>query len=88
MYFWQNPDLFDIFDIEVKSGEPKKALERPLTVMLSEKAARKYFNDENIIGKRLRFDNEHDLEVTGVFKDFPLQSHWHPESYSEIIPSG
>jgi len=58
--FLAEPDLFDIFDIEVKSGEPKKALERPLTVMLSEKAARKYFNDENIIGKRLRFDNEHD----------------------------
>jgi putative ABC transport system permease protein len=24
-------------------------------------------------------NNQFDLEVTGVYKDFPAQSHWHPE---------
>src|SRR5687767_12668107 len=77
--FLAEPDIFKIFDIEVKSGDPAKALERPLTMMLSESSAKRYFNDENIIGKRLRLASGFDVEITGVYKDFPLQSHWHPE---------
>ena len=77
--FLAEPNIFKIFDIEIKSGDPAKSLERPFTIMLSENAAKRYFNDENIIGKRLRVNNQFDLEVTGVYKNFPLQSHWHPE---------
>ncbi|HET6543141.1 MAG TPA: FtsX-like permease family protein [Chryseolinea sp.] len=77
--FLAEPNIFKIFDIEIKSGDAVKSLERPFTIMLSEKAAKRYFNDENIIGKRLRANNQLDLEVTGVYKNFPLQSHWHPE---------
>lgn len=77
--FLAEPDLFKIFDITVKSGDPSKDFLRPFTVMLSEKTAKRYFNDTNIIGKRLRFDNSLDLEVTGVYEDFPAQTHWHPD---------
>lgn len=77
--FLAEPDLFNIFDIPIISGDPKKDFKRPFTVMLSEETARKYFNDLNVVGKRLRFDNSLDLEVTGVFKDFPSQTHWHPD---------
>jgi putative ABC transport system permease protein len=77
--FLAEPDIFKIFDIEVKSGDPAKALERPLTMMLSESSAKRYFNDENIVGKRLRLASAFDVEITGVYKDFPRQSHWHPE---------
>lgn len=73
------PTIFKIFDIDIKTGDAVKALERPFTVMLSEQAAKRYFNSENIIGKRLRANNAFDLEVTGVYKDFPRQSHWHPD---------
>src|SRR5687767_2541502 len=42
--FLAEPDIFKIFDIEVKAGDPSKALARPFTVMLSETAAKRYFN--------------------------------------------
>lgn len=77
--FVAEPSIFKIFDIPVTMGDPLKALERPFTVMLSENTARRYFNDTNIVGKRLRANNAFDLEITGVFKDFPGQAHWHPE---------
>jgi len=77
--FLVEPTLFKIFDIEVVAGDPDKALVRPFTVMLSEKAALKYFDNTNVVGKQLRANNAFDIEVTGVFKDFPDQSHWHPE---------
>lgn len=77
--FIVEPDLFRIFDIDVVSGDPTTALTRPLTAMLSQTAARKYFDSEDVIGKRLRVNNQLDLEVTGLYKDFQNQSHWHPE---------
>ena len=77
--YMTEPTLFKIFDIEVLKGNPAEALERPLTVMLSEKAAQKYFESTDIIGKHLKAGRRLDLEVTGVYKNFPLQSHWHPE---------
>jgi putative ABC transport system permease protein len=77
--FLAEPDIFKIFDIDLKSGDPGTALSRPFTVMLSESAAKRYFDDDNIIGRRLRINNAFDVEITGVFENFPLQSHWHPE---------
>ena len=77
--YMTEPDLLKIFDIQVIAGNPSNALERPLTVMLSEKAALKYFESTDVVGKHLKGGRRLDLEVTGVYKDFPLQSHWHPE---------
>ncbi len=77
--FIVEPALFDIMDIPVISGDPAKSLERPFTVMLSKKTALRYFNTTDVIGKRLRANNQFDLDVTGVYEDFPDQSHWHPE---------
>ena len=73
------PDIFKILDVEVITGNVAQALERPFTVMLSEKAAQKYFETTDVVGKHLKASRALDLEVTGVFKNFPLQSHWHPE---------
>lgn len=77
--FVAEPDLFKIFDINIISGEPLKDMERPNTVMLSEKAAEKYFGTTQVIGKTLKGGRQLDLEVTGVFKNFPDQTHWHPD---------
>lgn len=77
--FMAEPELFNIFDIQVVSGNPSDAITRPLTVMLSEKTAQKYFESTDVIGKHLKAGRQLDLEVTGVYKDFPAQSHWHPD---------
>lgn len=88
--FMTEPDLFKILDIDVLSGDPNKNLERPLTVMLSENAAKKYFGTTEVIGKQLKGGRRLDLEVTGVFKNFPNQTHWHPDflvSFSTLYDS-
>lgn len=77
--FYAEPELFKVFDINILEGNEAKLLQDPFTLMLSEKTAEKYFGDEAAVGKRLRFNNVYDLEVTGIYKDFPRQSHWHPE---------
>ena len=40
--------------------------------MLSESAAKQYFETTDVIGKHLKADQKLDLEVTdGIYKDFP-----------------
>ena len=47
-------------------------------MILSESYARKYFGSENPVGKSLKvrgIGNERSVEITGVFKDYPKNSH-------------
>jgi putative ABC transport system permease protein len=77
--FIAEPSIFKIFTIPVVSGDPQKALDEPFSIMLSDKMAEKYFNKENPVGKVLRANNQYDVKITGVFKTFPSNSHFHPE---------
>ncbi|MCI0750373.1 MAG: ABC transporter permease [Flammeovirgaceae bacterium] len=77
--FYAEPGIFNVFDVDVKEGNPQKLLYDPFTALLSAETAKKYFGEESAVGKRLRFGNTYDVEVSGVFEDFPNQSHWHPE---------
>jgi putative ABC transport system permease protein len=77
--FLAEPSILKIFSIPVLQGDPTQGLERPFTVMLSDKMAQKYFGNENVQGKHFRVNNQFDLEITGVFQSFPEQSHWHPD---------
>lgn len=76
--FYAEPQIFKVFTIPVIEGNPDKGLNDPFHIMLSEKTARKYFGNESALGKTLKLGNQYDVVVSGVFKDFPAQSHWHP----------
>lgn len=77
--YYAEPDIFNVFDIEVVEGNAAKGLTEPFKIMLSEATARKYFGNEPAVGKQLRAANTYDVEVTGIFKNFPSNSHIHPE---------
>lgn len=77
--FFAEPEIFNLFTIPVIEGNAEKSLQDPFTIMLSEKTAEKYFGKESAVGKPLRVGNQYDVMVSGVFKDFPAQSHWHPD---------
>ena len=49
--------------------------EVPAASYLTGKLARKYFGDENPVGKNIRLENEHDLQVTGVMDYMPGNTH-------------
>jgi putative ABC transport system permease protein len=76
--YFAEPELFKIFTVPVVSGSPDKGLTEPMQVMLSETTARKYFGTENPLGKSMRLGDAFNAVVSGVFADFPDQSHWHP----------
>ena len=68
--------IFKVFEFRLVEGNPKTCLKGTDKVIISESTARKYFEEEDAIGKRLRANgNELSLEVTGIFKDVPENSH-------------
>ena len=68
--------VFDVFSLNMVNGNPKQALTAPNSVIINESMARKYFPNDNPVGKILNFDNRTDLSVTGVIQDMPVNSHF------------
>lgn len=67
--------LFRVFDFKLIQGDPKTALKEPLSLVFTEKAARKYFGDADPLGQTLLLSGEGlPAKVTGVMKDIPENS--------------
>jgi len=67
--------FFDLFDFPFSEGHPANALTHPNAVVISRKMEEKYFGGQSALGKTLRFNDRADLEVTGVVKDLPSNTH-------------
>lgn len=76
--FYADPELFQIFDFSFVKGNSTE-LNKPGTVVLSETAAKRYFDDADPIGQTLTIDGSLQLEVKGVFKNMPANSFLKPE---------
>jgi putative ABC transport system permease protein len=80
--------VFDVFTLPFVLGNPKTALNRPNTVVLTETGARKYFGNENPLGKDVEMDiyfGKVHFEVTGVIKDIPQNSHFHFDILGALV---
>ncbi len=67
--------FFEYFSFNLLKGDPKTCLAEPFTVVLSESQAKKYFGEEDPIGKDFTRRNRDVYKVTGVFEDPPANSH-------------
>lgn len=73
--YYADANFFQFFSYTLTKGDPASVLSNPNDVVLTEATARKYFGEENPIGKIIRLDNEIDLKVTGIAKSAPNNSH-------------
>lgn len=75
---YTGPAFFSVFDFKLKKGAANDQLLRPRTVVITEAAARRFFKEEDPLGKALTFASGAsfvDCEVTGIIEDFPQNSH-------------
>jgi putative ABC transport system permease protein len=63
-----------LFSFDFLQGDPKTALSRPFTILLTEQTARKYFGDAHPIGKTLVYDKQYTFEVVGILRNLPPNS--------------
>jgi putative ABC transport system permease protein len=68
--------LFRVFTLPMVAGDPATALREPHTVVVTEKIARKYFNNTDIVGRSLIVNDSINYKVTGVIKDLPPNAHF------------
>ncbi|HWB25442.1 MAG TPA: ABC transporter permease [Chitinophagaceae bacterium] len=78
---YADPSLFSMFTLHFLQGDAKDAFRQLYSIVITEKAAIKFFgNNRNIVGKTVRMNNKQDYVVTGVLQDLPenstLQFEW------------
>ncbi len=77
-----DPSFFDLFSFEFIKGNPQNALKDINSIVLTEEMAGKYFGKEEPVGKTMTLDNTLDLNVTGVIKNIPHNTHFKSSYYS------
>lgn len=72
--FYADPSFFEVFNFPLLIGSPSDVLKDPYSIILTQKLALKFFEDENPVGKTLSLNSE-TYKVTGMMKDPPSNSH-------------
>ena len=69
-----DPNFFSVFDFPLIRGNSSNPFPNNKSIVLSVRMAKKYFGEEEAVGKVLRLENKDDFTVTGVMKDMPENS--------------
>ncbi|KAB2842221.1 MAG: ABC transporter permease, partial [Melioribacteraceae bacterium] len=72
--FFTEPEFFEMFDIELLTGN-YSSLGEPNNALLTQETAEKYFgNWEEALGKTIMYDNSKEFKVAGILKNIPSNS--------------
>jgi putative ABC transport system permease protein len=74
-FYYADSTFFKIFSYPLIVGNADKVLNDLYTVVITQSTAKKYFGDENPVGKTLTINGAQDYEITGVVKDAPENSY-------------
>ncbi|MCD6091406.1 MAG: ABC transporter permease, partial [Bacteroidales bacterium] len=82
---YADAELFDVFDFKLLEGNPKTALRESNTIILGKKVARRYFGDENPMGKTILLStNKVPYVVTGILDEIPENSSLQSNIYASF----
>lgn len=82
--YFADPEVFDMFGLELQYGDKATALTEPFSVVLTKKAAEKLFPEDNPVGKSLKVGESGTYKVTGVIKDTEKESHIVVEAFASM----
>lgn len=73
--------FFKVFTHEFVYGDPLTALTEENAIVISNKIAKQFFDNENPMGKILNYDNRQDFIVRGVVEEPAGNAHFHSDFY-------
>jgi len=78
-FVYADANIFNVFTIPFLKGDAATALLQPNTVVITTELAKKYFGEEDPIGKTLTFNSFNNAlyKVTGVIDRIPANAHFH-----------
>jgi len=77
--------FFEVFNVKLLLGNAEKIFNNPATMVVSESFAQRVFGELSPVGQTLTlpagqfYGKNVDFTITGIMKDFPHNSHFHPE---------
>ena len=74
-FAFADPKFLTMFTFPLKIGDPDIALADPSSIIISEKIANKYFDNQSPVGKTITVDNQEDYIISGVMENVPFNSH-------------
>lgn len=78
-------NFFDVFTLPLLKGDAKTALREPNTAVITKDFAKKYFGDEDPIGKVLFIKSWNEsYKVTGLIDKVPHNSHFHFDIFGSL----
>ncbi len=86
--FFAEGNVFEIFSWKLLKGDRKTALTEPNTIVLSESSARKYFEEEDPLGKMITYNNfgmSQEMKITGIIEDTPQNSHFRYDMLASFV---
>jgi putative ABC transport system permease protein len=78
-----DPTLFTVFDFPLIEGNTAKPFTNDNSIVITRKTAKRYFGNQEALGKVIVADNKENFTISGVIDDFPLNSSIH---YDMIMP--
>jgi len=76
--YYVDSTFFELFTYPLVQGDINTALNQPKSILLTETMAKKYFDDDKVIGKTMVLDggwDEGEYLVTGILADLPQNTH-------------
>ncbi len=79
--YYADQAFLQMFSFPLVSGDLQTVLKEPKSIVISKSSAKKYFGEEDPIGKMLNLQmgarGTVNLKITGIMSDFPRNSHLH-----------
>src|SRR5688572_13305752 len=73
-FMFADSNFFSFFSFKLAKGSKDRVLNNPFSVVISQEASRKYFRDQNAVGRVIRVNNKFDFVITGVAGNPPSNS--------------
>lgn len=71
---YADPSFFSIFDFSFVEGSNKKPFSDNRSMVITAATAKKFFDNEEAIGKIIKVNNKDNFTITGVIEDMPSSS--------------
>ncbi len=75
-FYFADPNFLEIFNFPLIKGDPKTALQKPFSVIITSALAEKLFGRNDPMGKNIVLNNDKVYQVTGIVRNVPVNTHF------------
>ena len=73
-FMWADPEVFEVLTFPFLKGDPRTALQKPSSIVISERLSRKYFGNDDPVGRIIQV-NSRDYMIKGIIRNPRTNSH-------------